>query len=117
MSQAQAQTYSFLVCAPDYPDVPATNRRAATRAQHVEHMGKLGKDGVLRTGGGMLAPDEYGAVERTVRGSIMIFECESLDAVRKIIEEDVYWTTLVWDHERLSIIPFFSPAPVPALMA
>ena len=90
------------------------------------------------TGGGSLAHDNYdyqGGAKLT--GSIMIFECESIEAVKKIIEEDVYWTEPVvcniffsrclgqlptdcgitqWDHEKLQIIPFFSPAPVPALM-
>ncbi len=45
------------------------------------------------TGGGSLAHDSYDFLNGAkLTGSIMIFESESIEAVRKIIEDDVYWT-------------------------
>ncbi|KAI0797359.1 hypothetical protein BC629DRAFT_1439235 [Irpex lacteus] len=118
MSQPQPKTYSFLVVAPDYTDTNALKMRNENQAAHVEHMGDVGKAGILRTGGGSLAHDSYDFLNGAkLTGSIMIFESESIEAVRKIIEDDVYWTEPVWDHEKLQIIPFFSPAPIPPLMA
>ena len=43
---SQLKTFSFLVIAPDYAD--ALERRNAAKTPHSEHMGQLGKAGVLR---------------------------------------------------------------------
>lgn len=43
---SQPKTFSFLVVAPDYAD--ALGRRNAAKTPHSEHMGQLGKAGILR---------------------------------------------------------------------
>ncbi|KAI0089636.1 hypothetical protein BDY19DRAFT_889336 [Irpex rosettiformis] len=111
-------TFSFLVVAPDYMDADASKRRNDAKDSHIEHMGKFGKAGILRAGGGMLPADNYDfSSGAKVTGSFMIFEAESIEAVKQIIEEDIFWTQSVWDHEKLQIIPFYSPLPIPPLMS
>jgi len=64
-------------------------------------------------------------------GSCIIYEAESLDAVKKMVESDVYYTAGVvsalsyvlysrtlltgikWDREKLVIVPFLSATPFP----
>lgn len=45
------------------------------------------------------------AADRKFRGSCMIFEGESIDAVRQLVEEDLYYKTDVWDKEKIVILP------------
>ena len=39
------------------------------------------------------------------KGSMIIYTGENVDDVRKIIEDDVYATSGVWDLEKVQIIP------------
>ncbi|KAI0697368.1 hypothetical protein BC835DRAFT_1472926 [Cytidiella melzeri] len=118
MSITQSKTHSFVVSAPDHTDADSPKRRKDAAEQHIKNMTQFGKDGIFRTGGVTLAHDGINIADGKVTGSMMIFECESITDVKKIIEGDVSWTDRVirWDHEKLQIIPFFSPVPVPALL-
>jgi uncharacterized protein YciI len=58
-------------------------------------------------GGAFLAPeltDESG--RKKMMGSVMFFEAESMEEVRKVVEADPYFTGDVWDREKLIILPF-----------
>ena len=41
----------------------------------------------------MISPETYDKPERKLIGSLMVFEAESLEEVRKVIEDDVYYRT------------------------
>lgn len=50
------------------------------------------------------------------KGSMIIYTGESVEDVRKIIKDDVYATSGVWDLENVQIIPVsFSLIPVDGL--
>ena len=78
----------------------------------------------------MISPETYDKPERKLIGSLMVFEAESLEEVRKVIEDDVYYRTGVvrsifrlvcadadadvqWDKEKLTILPWISAHPLP----
>lgn len=43
----------------------------------------------------MVSPETYQTADRKLIGSMMVFEAENLEAVRKAIEEDIYYTSRV----------------------
>ncbi|KAI0090658.1 hypothetical protein BDY19DRAFT_725267 [Irpex rosettiformis] len=113
MSDSQPKKYTFLLYAPDYTDSEALNRRLAVRPKHLENAKVMFNGGVSRIGGALVSPDSYDTPNRKMVGSMMVFEAENIEAVRKIVEQDVYYTGGVWDKERLVIIPWVSAHPLP----
>jgi len=97
----------FVVWAPDYTDEGALGRRLAVRPAHLENIKKQISQGVLRVGGAFMTPEsvDAAAADRKFRGSCMIYEGESIDAVRQLVEEDLYYKTDVWDKEKIVILP------------
>ncbi|KAG2153631.1 uncharacterized protein EDB93DRAFT_1133837 [Suillus bovinus] len=97
----------FVVWAPDYTDEGALQRRLAVRPAHLENIKNQINRGVLRVGGAFMTPEsvDAAAADRKFRGSCMIYEGESVEAVRKLVEEDLYYKTDVWDKEKLVILP------------
>ncbi|KAJ3555703.1 hypothetical protein NM688_g2430 [Phlebia brevispora] len=107
------QTYTFAVFAPDYTDPDALGRRLAVRTQHLANAKSLLQAGTLRIGGALISPETYDKPEKKLIGSLMIFEAANIDAIRKVIEDDIYYKTNVWDKEKLIILPWVSAAPLP----
>ncbi|KIJ67521.1 hypothetical protein HYDPIDRAFT_108348 [Hydnomerulius pinastri MD-312] len=105
----------FVVWAPDYTDEGALARRLAVRPSHLENANKLIQQGILRVGGGVLSADSLNAApsDRTFFGSCMIYEAETLEAVRQFIEDDIYYKTGVWDKEKLVILPIVLATGLP----
>ncbi|KAF7322351.1 NAD(P)-binding protein [Mycena chlorophos] len=97
----------FVIFAPDKTEGAAD--RAAVRDQHVNELTKYLDNGTLKYGGMLLDPASP-ATEKKMIGTMVIVETESLEAARKIVEEDIYFKAGVWDPERLVILPFM-PAP------
>jgi len=111
MSTTPAKS-QFVIWAPDYTDAEALNRRLAVRGQHIQKVVELFKTGVIKTGGVTITPETYLTESKKMSGSMLVVEMESLEAVRKYVEEDVYWSGNVWDKEKIVIMPF-APAQVP----
>ncbi|KAJ6616479.1 hypothetical protein B0H10DRAFT_2037227 [Mycena sp. CBHHK59/15] len=103
----------FFVYAPDKTDSGAFERRLSVRAKHFENATKAINDGTIRVGGVLLTPESLTSADKKMVGSMMIFEAENLDAVRTMIETDIYYTSGVWDPERLVILPFVAATPFP----
>nr|GAT50690.1 NAD(P)-binding protein [Mycena chlorophos] len=97
----------FVIFAPDKAEGAAD--RASVRDQHVNELTKYLDNGTLKYGGMLLDPASP-ATEKKMIGTMVIVETESLEAARKIVEEDIYFKAGVWDPERLVILPFM-PAP------
>ncbi|KAG2033501.1 hypothetical protein BDR03DRAFT_935625 [Suillus americanus] len=97
----------FIVWAPDYTDEGALQRRLAVRPTHLENIKKLVSQGTLRLGGGFMTPEsvDAAAADKKFLGSCIIYEGENIDVVRKLVEDDVYYKTDVWDKEKLVILP------------
>jgi len=61
----------------------------------------------------MLTPESLTGGDKKMVGSLMIFEAENIEAVKTMIETDIYYTSGVWDPERLVILPFVAATPFP----
>ncbi|KAG1716100.1 hypothetical protein ID866_1072 [Astraeus odoratus] len=98
---------TYLVWAPDYTDDGALARRMAVREKHFVTANKLIKQGILKVAGGLITPETQDAApaDRKFVGSALLYEAESLEAVRKLVEQDLYWTENVWDKDKLVILP------------
>ncbi|KAG9316412.1 hypothetical protein JVU11DRAFT_2446 [Chiua virens] len=102
----------FVVWAPDVAD----SRRHAVQSRHFENIRRLIAEGTMRAGGGVLTEDSANAAPGGRKfGSCMIIEAESLEAARKIVESEVYYTEGVWDKEKLVILPIVLAHPLPPL--
>ena len=66
-------------------------KRTPFREEHLQRLSSLKKEGILIT----LGPTKC---NRYVFG---IFQISSLDELRKIIEEDVYWKKKIWTNYEL----------------
>ncbi|KAI6169546.1 hypothetical protein EDD17DRAFT_1464103 [Pisolithus thermaeus] len=104
-STQSQQTY--IVWAPDYTDEGALARRMAVRQKHFVTANKLIKQGILKVAGGLLTPETQDAApgNRKFVGSALLYEAENLEAVRKLVEQDVYWTETVWNKDKIVILP------------
>lgn len=93
-----AEKQTFVVWAPAHTGPEALGRRVAVRPAHLQHLGELTAQGSLKLGGPISDPESGDA-----SGSMIVFEAESVAAVRKILENDPYWKADFWDKERIEI--------------
>ena len=68
----------------------AVERRAPVRAQHLERIAKLQREGVVIAGGAFA----------DLSGSFILARLQDEAAVREFIESDVYWSSGVWTGYR-----------------
>jgi len=97
----------FAVYAPDYTDSGVLERRFSVREKHLKGIEGMIDTGTIKFGGALLAPeltDESGRKKMT--GSLMFYEAESMEEVRKMVESDIYYTSGVWNKEKVIISPF-----------
>ncbi|OAX39961.1 hypothetical protein K503DRAFT_688553 [Rhizopogon vinicolor AM-OR11-026] len=107
--------HHYMVWAPDYTDEGALARRMAIRPKHFIDVNKIIKQGVLKAAGGLLAPESQDAEpqDRKFVGSALIYEAESFEEARRLVEADVYWKENVWDKEKLVILPILMATTLP----
>ncbi|KAF7344423.1 YCII domain-containing protein [Mycena sanguinolenta] len=110
-TSASPALHRFFVHAPDKTDPDALSRRLSVRAKHLEGAKKGIDDGSIRVAGALLTPESLTSGEKKMIGSTFIFEAENLETVKKIIESDIYYTSGVWDPERIVILPFVAATP------
>jgi hypothetical protein len=80
----------------------AADKRAPFRAEHLDRVGKLHQEGALVLGGAFA----------DMSASLLVFAVESEDAVRAIVETDVYWRNGIWTGytvRRLNRVAFQLP--------
>ncbi|KIL68881.1 hypothetical protein M378DRAFT_71095 [Amanita muscaria Koide BX008] len=105
----------FFVYAPDRTDSTTLDKRYEVRSEHLQKIKPKIDSGVVQVAG-MITDAETPAVEgerKKAVGSILIIEAENIEEVRKLIENDIYTTSGVWDKEKLIIAPFFAATPFP----
>ncbi|KAI0028645.1 hypothetical protein K488DRAFT_58054 [Vararia minispora EC-137] len=117
-STATSPCHTFIVWAPGSTNPGALTYHLTVRPQHLVCTRKLQARGMLLTGGSMRAPEAIvpGASADTQNafvGSTMVFAGSSLEEVHTIIESDLYYTSGVWDKEKLMILPYFPALPWP----
>lgn len=89
---------TFFVLAHDGTDPDAPARRQRVRQQHLTEIQAVVASGTVQLGGAILG--EAGEMV----GSALLLEAESSEAVRAILENDVYFKTGVW--QRFEVYPF-----------
>ncbi|KAI0359258.1 hypothetical protein OH77DRAFT_1517799 [Trametes cingulata] len=104
---AAPHRHKFVVYAPDMTDEGAFQRRLSVRQAHLQRAKEEIDRGIIKLAGAMLTPEsiESPAAEKKMVGSIFVCEAESLEAVRKLMESDVYYTSGVWDKDKMVILP------------
>ncbi|KAJ7150939.1 hypothetical protein C8R43DRAFT_887241 [Mycena crocata] len=103
----------FFVHAPDKTDSDAFTRRLAVRTKHLEAARKAIDSGSIRVAGALLTPESLLSDDKKMIGSTFIFEADNIEEVKQIIENDIYYTSGVWDPERIVILPFVAATPIP----
>lgn len=99
--------------APDKTEEGILARRFQVRPQHLERIHVFLKNGTLKDGGLMVDPEvEPEPGKLAAIGSCLILEAETLADAKKLVESDIYYTSGVWDPEKLVIVPFI-PATLP----
>lgn len=114
-SNIHAHLKTFLIYAPDKTTEGTLARRYEARVEHLTNVKPLIDSGIVRVGGMFVDPDHTPKEGEPLKamGSVLMTKAESLEAARKFVESDVYYTAGVWDPERLSITPFYSVTPYP----
>ncbi|KAG0229604.1 hypothetical protein BGW42_001438 [Actinomortierella wolfii] len=100
-ASATAAKKQFLVVAWDYTDKDAYQRRLNVRPEHLKGAQALKASKTLQMGGAILTDHTDQA---KMKGSIMIFNADSEEEVRKLVEKDQYVVGKVW--EKYDIYPF-----------
>ncbi|KAF8348167.1 hypothetical protein F5887DRAFT_952421 [Amanita rubescens] len=101
--RGSAKMPKFFVYAPDAVDPNTLDKRYDVRARHFEVITPLIESGVVLVDG-----------RNKAIGSALIVQAENIEEVRKIIENDIYVQSGVWDKEKLLIAPFIPATPFPA---
>ncbi|KAG7090927.1 hypothetical protein E1B28_010000 [Marasmius oreades] len=84
------------------------------RQRHLDGIVPTVKSGVMKLGGMMVDPEsDVNLPQKKAIGSLVIYEAESVEQVKRMVETDIYYTSGVWDQEKLVICPFFAATPWP----
>ncbi|KAF8875800.1 hypothetical protein CPB84DRAFT_1689464 [Gymnopilus junonius] len=108
--------HRFFVYAPDKTEPGTLERRLSVREQHLVGARAGHESGFIRIGGMLTTPDAITNPDapKKMVGSAFILEAETIDQVKNMIENDIYYTSGVWDPEKVVILPFFSAFPLAA---
>jgi uncharacterized protein YciI len=79
-----------LVVEADYVE-GAAERREPHRAEHLERVRELGREGTLVLAGGF----------EDLSSSLLVFTLTDEQVVSDLIESDVYWREGIWTHYRI----------------
>ena len=116
---SSTQRHKFIVYAPDFADEGALQRRLSVRSTHLDKAREQIAQGTISTfssylstaaafrtkltlacsiaevAGAMLTPGSIASptAEKKMVGSVFICEAESVEAVRRLMENDVYYTS------------------------
>jgi len=113
--RGSAKMPKFFVYAPDAVDPNTLDKRYEVRARHFEVITPLIESGVVQVAGMIVDPANPVVDGRNKAiGSALIVQAENIEEVRKIIENDIYVQSGVWDKEKLLIAPFIPATPFPA---
>ncbi|MGE0665132.1 MAG: YciI family protein [Sphingomonadales bacterium] len=86
----------YIIHAPDKSD--SRDRRAATRPRHLDYWGKGAPLKVILAGPMIDEPTG------DMKGSMLIVEAESLDAVKQAANADPYWTEGVFERMDITAV-------------
>ncbi|KAM0279878.1 hypothetical protein ACHAPQ_011758 [Fusarium lateritium] len=105
------QKKEFLCILPDKPDV--LELRKSVKAGHYKGIQPLIASGKLPAGGAIFEKHPVDGEPALFRGSVVVYTGDTEAEVRKIIENDIYATSGVWDLEKMQIIPYVAAVREP----
>ncbi|KIK68913.1 hypothetical protein GYMLUDRAFT_67616 [Collybiopsis luxurians FD-317 M1] len=90
-STSGPRLHKFVLFAPDAKDSP----RLAVMQQHRSEIKPFVGSGVVKVAGMAVLPESIEYKDAPVKpvGSLIIYEAENINIVRKMVEEDVYYTS------------------------
>ncbi|THV06720.1 hypothetical protein K435DRAFT_960325 [Dendrothele bispora CBS 962.96] len=103
----------FLVYAPDKTEEGTFERRLSVRPDHLAKAKESISGGFIRIAGALSTPETYNTPNKKMVGSMFIVEADDIEEVKKKIEADIYYTSGVWDQEKLVILPMIPATPIP----
>ncbi|KAK7227469.1 hypothetical protein V2G26_015472 [Clonostachys chloroleuca] len=107
------QKKEFLCILPDKPGV--LELRKSVKEGHYEGIKPLIASGKLPAGGAIFEKHPVEGEPALFRGSVVVYAAQNEAEVRKIIENDIYATSGVWDLEKSQIIPYVAAVRQPLL--
>jgi len=108
-SSATTKLHKFILFAPDAQDAPRSN----VQKQHRQEIRPFIDSGVVKVAAPMITPESFESEDQKTFGSIIIYEGETLETVRKMVESDIYYTSGVWDRDQLVLAPILPVTSLP----
>ncbi|KAH6957341.1 hypothetical protein DER45DRAFT_615283 [Fusarium avenaceum] len=105
------QKKEFLCILPDKPN--ALELRKSVKADHYKGIQPLVASGKLLAGGAIFEKHPIEGEPALFRGSVVVYAGDNEAEVRKIIENDIYATSGVWDLGKTQIIPYVAAVREP----
>ncbi|KAF4468152.1 YCII [Fusarium albosuccineum] len=94
----------WLAIMPDKPNVLEIRKKV--KPIHYEGIKPLIASGALPAGGAIFEKHPVDGEPAQFKGSVVVYSAENVEQVRKIIQDDVYATSGVWDLEKVQILPY-----------
>lgn len=103
----------WIVYAPDRTEEGTLEKRLSVRPKHIEGATANFGSGIVRVGGAILTPESVVTPDapKKMIGSVFIFEADTIDQVWDVVKKDIYYTSGVWDREKLSVLPYNIATP------
>ncbi|KAJ2983680.1 hypothetical protein NQ176_g523 [Zarea fungicola] len=102
---ADTKSLEYFVYAPAQGDIGMLDRQQAAAEAHLAHANSLNATGHLAYGGPVLAADSP-AKNPKFAGSVFVLKVESVEAAKKVVKDDAYYTGNVWDPKNVVILPY-----------
>ncbi|KAH9919708.1 uncharacterized protein B0H18DRAFT_625805 [Fomitopsis serialis] len=103
----------FILWAPFSRSPGTTGRWASSRSAHRATLDPLIASGTIKLAGPVLSPEadlSKPHVELEKFGTVLVYQGETLESVRKLVETDPFYTEGVWDRDRLQLHPMVNVA-------
>ncbi|KIK09333.1 hypothetical protein K443DRAFT_980 [Laccaria amethystina LaAM-08-1] len=115
LAEGSPNRQRFFVYAPDKTAEGTFEKRLSVRATHLETAKERISKGIIRVAGALLTPESIATptADKKMVGSTFIFEAETIDEVKALIQSDIYSTAGVWDADKIVILPFVAATAIP----
>ncbi|KAF9650267.1 hypothetical protein BDM02DRAFT_1445527 [Thelephora ganbajun] len=112
MATSASTKQHFMVYIPDRTDPGTLQRRLDLRSEHLERIRTLVTNETLKVVGPTLTPESVlPNAEQKMNGSLQVWEASSIEEVKKLVEDDIYYSGDVWDKEKIIIAPMILGHP------
>ncbi|KAJ6784514.1 hypothetical protein PWT90_09050 [Aphanocladium album] len=102
---ADTKPLEYFIYAPAQSDSGVLARQKAAAKAHLAHANSLNATGNLDYGGPVLTAGST-AANPTFAGSVFIIKAEDLEAAKKVVKDDAYYTGNVWDRKKIVVLPY-----------